>query len=293
MKELLGDRERDGTAVPDRDQLEHHVHRRGPARAGQDVGVPAVEGFADPDIGELLRQLPLHLPVDCRAPVPKQAGAGEDQRPVADRPDHPALPAQTAKPGEQGPAPQGLDAEAGDHDRQVRRRGLRHPERRLDRETVAGGDGAGLLTDHTPGIAVGSQQSVDGPERLQGGAQGHHGEAGNDQERHPIRAGPVSVTVRIVLHPHSLAGHDPWPRREAELRGSTTDAAGGAVGRGQACSSSISCSCDGKAWYIQVSDIALPSWRRYIRRSIGASVWSGGPMSRSKLARQRSVVAMG
>jgi hypothetical protein len=187
-QELLSDRLGDAPPIAPRDQFQHHVRRRSAASAGQDVGVPAMQRFAQVDARELLSELFAHLPVDGGASSLQKPRAREDERTIAHRSDQPMLPSKRAQAREESPVAVGFDPKARDHDGQVGGRNVIEHGGRRNFETIAGGDRAGRASDNGPSVAILSLQTVCRPQGLKRRAQSHHGEPRNDHEGHAVRA---------------------------------------------------------------------------------------------------------
>ncbi|MCY1422846.1 hypothetical protein D9M71_385430 [compost metagenome] len=176
VDEHLGDRRRQFTAVIAADQVQHHVQRRGAARAGEAVAVEGEQASAhvDPWVGLLHgRQA---FPVHAAIKAIEQAGTGQCPAAGAHCTKATRLARLGLQPGDMFTGNGALDADATADDHGVDGWGAVHRRIRGDLQAVAGPHLAAIDGQRVPAIQLAAGQLVGHAQRLDGRCQGNQGE---------------------------------------------------------------------------------------------------------------------
>ena len=216
MDELLRHRRRQRVAVLGLDQVEHHVKRRGAARAGEAVAVDDEDLARHRNVGERLREGGRIFPMQRAAATVEQTGAGKDIGPRAQRPDVAAGTGKAAEPGENRPVGIALDIDPRAHDRHAERLGRADRAMRHHRDAVAGGHRLAIGREQPPAVQLLAAQAVGGAQRLDRGGERHHREIRDEQEADRQRPGGHGAEHDVSSRDRRASGY----RLDTGYRGS-------------------------------------------------------------------------
>ena len=187
MDELLRHRRGQAPAMPEGDQMQHHVERRRAAGAGEAVPIDDEEAALDLDLGEALAKAVEALPMGGRAMAVEQPGPGQQERAGVHGAEIAAQPVGSPEPGSDLLIVGALRLEAGtDHQLGIdgRAAGAAVGDQR---HAVAGGDRRAVGGDDLPAIERPAGQAIGYPQRLDCRDERHHRKPGHQQEADRLR----------------------------------------------------------------------------------------------------------
>ncbi|MNI46547.1 hypothetical protein D3C73_1010150 [compost metagenome] len=182
VDEHLGNGRRQLAAMIAADQVQHHVHRRGAAGAGESVAVEGEQARAQADAWEGLLHGRQALPVHAAFVAVEQARLGQRPTAGADAAQPARLTCQRLEPGGVLPGDHSLDAHAAADDDRVSLPGVVPRGIRGDWHAVAGPDLFATGAEGVPAVEFLTGQLIGHAQGFDGGRQGDQGELIEQQE---------------------------------------------------------------------------------------------------------------